>query len=96
MAVAGQDYALIASDTRLTDGGYGILSRTTPKLFQVGTLLLKGREKEKFGLPLLVHKQLFLLAARLLHLMLVPIFFFEFVTLLLKWIFSANSSKFCS
>ena len=45
MAVAGQDYALIASDTRLTDGGYGILSRTTPKLFQVGTSFLKAEIK---------------------------------------------------
>ena len=26
-AVAGKDYVLIASDTRLTDGGYGINSR---------------------------------------------------------------------
>ena len=26
-AVAGRDYALVASDTRLTDGGYGIRSR---------------------------------------------------------------------
>ncbi len=32
-AVCGEDFALVASDTRLTDGGYGILSRTQPRLF---------------------------------------------------------------
>jgi len=42
VAVAGQDYALIASDTRLTDGGYGILSRTTPKLFQLTDNMVLG------------------------------------------------------
>ena len=48
VAVAGPDYALIASDTRLTDGVYGILSRTTPKLFQVRTYLLKAEIKGNF------------------------------------------------
>ena len=40
-AIAGPDFAIIASDTRLTDGGYGILSRTQPKLFTLtdGTVL---------------------------------------------------------
>ena len=31
----GDDFAIVASDTRLTDGGYGILSRTQPKLFNL-------------------------------------------------------------
>lgn len=42
VAVAGRDYALIASDTRLTDGGYGILSRTQPKLFQLTDNIILG------------------------------------------------------
>merc|ERR1711862_312462 len=35
VAIAGDDFAIVASDTRLTDGGYGILSRTQPKLFNL-------------------------------------------------------------
>ena len=35
VAIAGEDFVLVASDTRLTDGGYGILSRTQPKLFNL-------------------------------------------------------------
>jgi len=41
-AIAGEDYALIASDTRLTDGGYGILSRTQPKLFTLSDQMVLG------------------------------------------------------
>jgi len=33
VAVAGEDFVVVASDTRLTDGGYGILSRNIPKMF---------------------------------------------------------------
>lgn len=42
VAVAGKDYALIASDTRLTDGGYGILSRNQPKLFHLTDSIVLG------------------------------------------------------
>ena len=35
LIVSGDDFAIVASDTRLTDGGYGILSRTQPKLFNL-------------------------------------------------------------
>ena len=38
---SGDDYAIVASDTRLTDGGYGILSRAQPKLFNLtGNIVL--------------------------------------------------------
>lgn len=41
VAVCGEDFALVASDTRLTDGGYGILSRNQPKLFNLtGSMVL--------------------------------------------------------
>ena len=33
--IAGNDFAIIASDTRLTNGGYGIVSRNQSKLFQL-------------------------------------------------------------
>ena len=33
--ISGDDFAIVASDTRLTDGGYGILSRSQPKLFNL-------------------------------------------------------------
>ena len=35
VAVAGEDFVVVASDTRLTDGRYGILSRQVPKMFQL-------------------------------------------------------------
>ncbi len=35
VAVAGDDFAVIASDTRLSGSGYNILTRDQPKLFQV-------------------------------------------------------------
>ena len=35
VAVAGEDFVVIASDTRLTNGGFGILSRQIPKMFQL-------------------------------------------------------------
>jgi len=34
-AIAGDDFVVIASDTRLTNGGYGIMSREQSKLFQL-------------------------------------------------------------
>nr|CAH8833012.1 unnamed protein product [Trichobilharzia regenti] len=36
MGIAGKDFALIASDTRLSDGGFVILSRNSPRLFKMG------------------------------------------------------------
>ena len=35
VAVAGEDFVIVASDTRLTNGGYGILSRNISKMFQL-------------------------------------------------------------
>ena len=35
VAIAGDDFAIVASDTRLTDGRYGIMSRNVPKMFQL-------------------------------------------------------------
>ncbi len=35
VAIAGKDYALIASDTRLSGYGYSIHTRDQPKLFKV-------------------------------------------------------------
>ena len=42
MAIAGANYAIVASDTRLTDGGYGILSRNLPKLFNLTDHVVLG------------------------------------------------------
>ncbi len=42
VAIAGPGYAIVASDTRLTDGGYGILSRGTPKLFNLTDKIVLG------------------------------------------------------
>ena len=42
VAIAGADYAIIASDTRLTDGGNGILSRNLPKLFNPTDQIVLG------------------------------------------------------
>ena len=48
VAVAGEDFAVIASDTRLSGGhGYNILTRDQSKLFQVR----KQREREIFWGP---------------------------------------------
>jgi len=35
VAVAGEDFVVVASDTRLTNGGFGILSRNVSKMFQL-------------------------------------------------------------
>ena len=35
VAVAGEDFVVVASDTRLTNGGFGILSRNISKMFQL-------------------------------------------------------------
>ncbi|KAM9973239.1 hypothetical protein ACTFIR_012615 [Dictyostelium discoideum] len=35
MAVAGKDYCVIAGDTRMSDGGYGIQTRKYTKIFQL-------------------------------------------------------------
>jgi len=42
VAIAGENYAIVASDTRLTDGGYGILSRNVPKLFNLTDHIVLG------------------------------------------------------
>ncbi|CAH8460411.1 unnamed protein product [Schistosoma mattheei] len=36
MGIAGSDFSLIASDTRLCDGDFVILSRNSPRLFKLG------------------------------------------------------------
>ena len=41
-AIAGDDFAIIASDTRLTNGGYGIVSRNQSKLFQLNEKMVLG------------------------------------------------------
>ena len=42
VAIAGDNYAIVASDTRLTDGGYGILSRNLPKLYNLTDNIVLG------------------------------------------------------
>lgn len=42
VAIAGENYAIVASDTRLTDGGYGILSRHQPKMFNLTEHIVLG------------------------------------------------------
>merc|ERR1712008_445681 len=42
VAIAGENYAIVASDTRLTDGGYGILSRNLPKLYNLTDHVVLG------------------------------------------------------
>ncbi len=39
VAVAGEDFVVIASDTRLSGAGYNILTRDQPKLFQASQIL---------------------------------------------------------
>nr|ALS04676.1 proteasome subunit beta type-1 [Pseudodiaptomus poplesia] len=42
VAIAGEDYAVIASDTRLSGHGYAILSREQPKLFRMSGKTVLG------------------------------------------------------
>jgi len=42
VAIAGEDYALIASDTRLSGNGYSIFSREQPKLFKLSDKTVLG------------------------------------------------------
>jgi len=42
VAIAGEDYAVIASDTRLSGHGYAILSREQPKLFKLSNTTVLG------------------------------------------------------
>jgi len=42
VAIAGEDYAVIASDTRLSGHGYAILSREQPKLFKLNNTTVLG------------------------------------------------------
>nr|ACO15486.1 Proteasome subunit beta type-1 precursor [Caligus clemensi] len=42
IGIAGPDFAVIASDTRLTSGGYDILSRNVPKVFQLSEKSVLG------------------------------------------------------
>ena len=42
VAIAGENYAIVASDTRLTNGGYGILSREQSKLFNLTDKICLG------------------------------------------------------
>jgi 20S proteasome subunit beta 6 len=42
VGVAGEDFAVIASDTRLSGNGYNILTRDQPKLFQLSSETVLG------------------------------------------------------
>lgn len=42
VAIAGEDYVVIASDTRLSGNGYSILSREQPKLFKLSGKTVLG------------------------------------------------------
>jgi len=42
VAIAGEDYAVIASDTRLSGNGYSIFSREQPKLFKLSERTVLG------------------------------------------------------
>lgn len=42
VAIAGDDYAVIASDTRLSGNGYSIFSREQPKLFKLSDQTVLG------------------------------------------------------
>lgn len=42
VAIAGKDFAVIASDTRLTGNGYTILTRDQPKLFNLSQSTVLG------------------------------------------------------
>ena len=44
--IAGENFVVIASDTCLTDGGYGILSRGQPKLFNLTDGIVLGAIQE--------------------------------------------------
>ena len=42
VAIAGEDFCVIASDTRLSGHGYAILSREQPKLFKLSETTILG------------------------------------------------------
>ena len=42
VAIAGDDYVVIASETRLSGNGYSILSREQPKLFKLSEKTVLG------------------------------------------------------
>jgi len=42
VAIAGEDYCVVASDTRLSGDGYSIFSRETPKLFKLSDKTVLG------------------------------------------------------
>jgi len=49
LAVSGKDFAIVAGDTRMSDGGYGISSRDQPKLFKLTdhcTIATSGMQAE--------------------------------------------------
>ena len=49
VAVAGEDFAVIASETRLSGGGYNILTRDQSKLFQVSEGFRRVRGEGRGG-----------------------------------------------
>jgi 20S proteasome subunit beta 6 len=42
LAISGKDFAIVAGDTRMSDGGYSIISRSQSKLFQYASHCVLG------------------------------------------------------